>query len=137
MFAGSCVAVIFLVMSLELLRRLGKEYDRHIRAQYQRYIFSSTSTSTLTKSTSNPDPEESCCAPPVQIVLNSKMAGTPPFRPNVLQQAVRSLLHVMQFAVAYFIMLLFMYGNGYFIICILIGAFVGSFVFTWETMDGG
>lgn len=36
MFAGSCIGVILLVMSLELLRRLGKEYDRYILRQYQR-----------------------------------------------------------------------------------------------------
>jgi copper transporter 1 len=29
----------------------------------------------------------------------------PPFRPTVLQQAVRALLHVCQFIVAYFVML--------------------------------
>jgi copper transporter 1 len=30
MFAGSCIGVILLVMFLEFLRRLGKEYDRYI-----------------------------------------------------------------------------------------------------------
>lgn len=35
MFAGSCIGVILLVMSLELLRRLGKEYDRYILREYQ------------------------------------------------------------------------------------------------------
>jgi copper transporter 1 len=29
-----------------------------------------------------------------------------------------------------------MYYNGYIIICILIGAFLGSFVFHWETIGG-
>jgi len=53
-------------------------------------------------------------------------------RPNALQQMVRAVLHVLQFAVAYVIMLLAMYYNGYVIICIFIGAFVGFFLFDWE-----
>jgi hypothetical protein len=35
MFAGSCIGVIFLVLSLEFLRRLGKEYDRFLARQYR------------------------------------------------------------------------------------------------------
>lgn len=52
--------------------------------------------------------------------------------PTVLQQVIRALIHMLQFAVAYFIMLLAMYYNGYIIICIIIGAFLGSFIFSWE-----
>lgn len=29
-----------------------------------------------------------------------------------------------------------MYYNGYFIICIFIGAFIGSFIFQWEKLGG-
>jgi len=29
-----------------------------------------------------------------------------------------------------------MYYNGYIIICIFIGAYLGSFVFHWETLGG-
>lgn len=58
----------------------------------------------------------------------------PAFRPSVLQQIARSILYVLQFGVGYFVMLLAMYYNGYFIICILIGAFIGSFIFNWETI---
>lgn len=54
------------------------------------------------------------------------------FRPNFFQQMIRAGLHMVQFGVAYFIMLLAMYYNGYIIICILIGAFIGSFIFSWE-----
>tara|TARA_R110002060_G_scaffold40006_5_gene51240 strand:+ start:219 stop:449 length:231 start_codon:yes stop_codon:yes gene_type:complete len=42
---------------------------------------------------------------------------------------------MFQFAVAYFIMLLAMYFNGYIIICIFIGAWIGSFLFSWETVS--
>ena len=78
------------------------------------------------------------------------------FRPTLLEQAVRALLHTLQFAVAYIVMLygqpnpillfrsgpslipssLAMYYNGYIIICILIGAYVGSFIFHWQPLGG-
>lgn len=54
------------------------------------------------------------------------------YRPSPVEQVIRALLHMLQFAVAYFIMLLAMYFNGYIIICIFIGAFLGSLIFSWE-----
>jgi copper transporter 1 len=42
-----------------------------------------------------------------------------------------------QFGVAYITMLLAMYYNGYIIICIVIGAGLGVFVFSWEPIDLG
>ena len=77
------------------------------------------------------------------------------FRPTVLQQAVRAFLHMTAFAVAYLIMLyaccfkytdfqranlaprLAMYYNGYVIICIFVGAFIGFFIFGWESVTMG
>ena len=59
-------------------------------------------------------------------------------RPTLLQQMVRAVLHMLQFGVAYFVMLLAMYYNGYFIICILLGALIGAFAFSWDlAMPGG
>jgi copper transporter 1 len=55
-------------------------------------------------------------------------------RPSILQQIFRAILHAIQFGIAYIVMLLAMYYNGYFIICIFLGAFVGSFIFNWETL---
>lgn len=48
------------------------------------------------------------------------------------QQAVRALIYTLQLAVAYTIMLLAMYYNAYILMSILVGAFIGSFVFSWE-----
>jgi copper transporter 1 len=136
MFAGACVGVILLTMSLEFFRRSVKEYDRYLVRTHTR--------SRESKAPGSPVP----------------MAG---FRPSIFQQGVRALLHMVQFAVAYFIMLyvysplcsggnvwtkyrelllthdhrrLAMYYNGYIIICIFLGAYLGSFVFHWETMGG-
>lgn len=43
----------------------------------------------------------------------------------------------LTFAAAYFVMLLAMYFNGYIIMCIFLGAWLGAFVFTWEAMGLG
>ncbi|RBR23549.1 uncharacterized protein FIESC28_03731 [Fusarium coffeatum] len=125
MFAGSCIGVILLVMALEALRRSVKEWDRYLLRQH---------AAKFADSSANPAPGSDNGKEGNAAVVS---CGTPmpPFRPNVWQQAIRALLHMMQFAVAYFVMLLAMYYNGYFIICIFIGAYLGAFVFHWETLS--
>ncbi|THV71122.1 Ctr-domain-containing protein [Aureobasidium pullulans] len=136
MFAGSCIGVILLVMVLELLRRLAREHDRMILAHHRR----------LVASTTNKNSANECACP--TTVSTSKAASTATasalatgiktraFKPTLPQQMVRALLHCLQFAVAYFVMLLAMYYNGYLIICIFIGAYLGFFVFGWEKLGG-
>ena len=127
MFAGSCIGVILLVIALEALRRAGKEYDRYIVAQHLASINSTTSDGSSAASGNSKTPVTTTrCTPTVQN-----------FRPSVVQQAIRSLLHMLQFAVAYFVMLLAMYYNGYIIICIFIGAYIGYFLCGWETLSVG
>jgi copper transporter 1 len=130
MFAGSCIGVILLVMSLEFLRRLGKEYDRHILRQFQRQMFAGSASAAQ-----SPGGKASSCELVGSGSGVSPMSTT--FRPNMLQQFVRATLHMLQFAVAYLVMLLAMYYNGYLIICIIIGAWLGAFVFSWESVDAG
>lgn len=131
MFAGSCIGVILLVVLLEFLRRAGKEYDRYIIAQYSR----SLATTPQSSSSSTNDHAKTPVATPSAAHCSPVAASI--FRPNVLQQGIRALLHMCQFAVAYFVMLLAMYYNGYFIICIFIGAYIGYFVFGWESFNVG
>lgn len=123
MFAGSCIGVIFLVMSLEFLRRLGHEYDRYITSGSG--FFSEFSGITPNTDDSSDD------ARITEPLISSKKSG----HPTLVQHTLRSLLHTVQFGLAYFIMLLAMYYNGYFIICILIGAFLGTFVFSWKSLE--
>jgi copper transporter 1 len=59
------------------------------------------------------------------------------FRPTLLQQAIRAAIHMATFAVAYFVMLLAMYYNGYIIISIFIGAYIGYFLFGYESFVVG
>ncbi|KAJ5758452.1 hypothetical protein N7520_005608, partial [Penicillium odoratum] len=115
MFAGSCIGVIFLVICLEFLRRLGKEYDRFLSRQHELAVANTESESSV----------EAFC--PKNRPLT--------FTPSILQQSIRALLHMAQFAVAYIVMLLAMYFNGYIIICIFIGAYIGSFIFSWESIS--
>ena len=187
MFAGSCIGVICLVLSLELLRRLGREYDSFIvrRARLRRLYMSDSSTTQSTsnvplRSEGNTKPASNCCGANAEPdatfssaedditpmpsspqtdgaskkqasviaaaasanvirdggVQRERQEGTlAPYRPSLVEHSVRSLLHMVQFAVAYIIMLLAMYFNGYIIICIFIGAFLGAFIFSWEPVD--
>ncbi len=127
MFAGSCIGVILLTMSLEFMRRLVKEYDRYLIRKH-------TNAASLT-SNLNHSEGDSVKGPPTGAAAPLQSVPSPQgFRPSIFEQAIRALLHMVQFAVAYFIMLLAMYYNGYFIICIFIGAYIGSFIFQWETL---
>ena len=118
-------------MSLEFLRRLGKEYDRFILRQHTRHQASIISTNSETGSSAVAGKDATVACTPQS---SRSMA---PFRPNIFQQMIRASLHMVSFTVAYFVMLLAMYYNGYIIICIIIGAWLGSFVFSWETVDLG
>jgi copper transporter 1 len=173
MFAGSCIGVICLVLILELLRRVGREYDAFIlrRARLTRmympgpsdasgpsevgnitYQSVSTDDSASKYATTQDDaistaPDSSSTTK--HLKHNAVSSGAPilagplpprsgvldPYRPSIVEQIVRALLHMLQFAVAYFIMLLAMYFNGYIIICIFIGAFLGSLIFSWEPVS--
>lgn len=131
MFAGSCIGVVCLVLLLELFRRLAKEYDRYLVRQH------STKPEQLSSSSDSDLLSQRDSTSKVAIDSTVNPAKTPmirrPFRPSILQQTTRAALHMLQFGLAYIIMLLAMYYNGYFIISIFLGAFVGSFIFNWET----
>ncbi|KAI5861160.1 Ctr copper transporter [Durotheca rogersii] len=132
-FAGSCIGVILLTMSLELLRRSVKEYDRYlIRKHAAAAALSAATVTSVATSAKGSDDSQAIPSGPVPA-----QARSPGYRPTVFEQAIRALLHMVQFAVAYFVMLLAMYYNGYIIICIFIGAYLGSFIFHWEHLDVG
>ena len=87
MFAGSCVGVVLLVMSLEMLRRAVKEWDRYlVRSHRAKY-------GVVEGDKGEKGSDSGSCS------------TVPAFRPNLWQQSIRALLHMFQFAVAYFIML--------------------------------
>lgn len=112
MFAVSCIGVALLGMTLELLRRVSKTYDESLQRQFQRHALSA-GTGPI-----------SACPPsiPAEVVT---------YRASPLQQLIRAVLHVAQIGVAYITMLIAMYYNGYIIISIFIGAFLGKLLFDW------
>ncbi|RYP67332.1 hypothetical protein DL771_007276 [Monosporascus sp. 5C6A] len=128
-FAGLCIAVILMVVLLEALRRASKLYDRRLISQHKRII----AMAAVRGDTHHPS--ETINGSRSLIDKSHHTFDTNvPFRPNAWQQVVRALLHMLQFALAYWIMLMAMYYNGFIIICIFIGAFIGAFVFQWERM---
>ena len=91
MFAGSCIGVFILGMALEFLRRAIKEYDRYLVRQHLAQ-FQPTEASSVSSKDGMASRTVAC-------------APVPSFRPNVWQQAVRALLHLLAFFVGYILML--------------------------------
>ncbi|KAI2463824.1 Ctr-domain-containing protein [Annulohypoxylon bovei var. microspora] len=116
-FAASCIGVFFLVICLELLRRLGKEYDSFILRQFQQHA-----TAQVRASKEDSSSCSDALTPGSQVVT---------FRAAPLQQLIRSVIHAVSFGVAYILMLIAMAFNGYIIISIIIGAGVGKFLCDW------
>ena len=141
MFAGSCIGVMALVLLLEFLRRLQREYDRSIQPQHALDDTTTTTAvrvSSIAKGQGHGSPKTNGSdfieeIPHPALPLQGNWRQSLPLRiryvPTVPQQALRALIHTMQFSVAYIIMLLAMYYNGYIIVCIFIGVFIGFFVF--------
>ncbi|KAI1347525.1 Ctr copper transporter [Xylaria sp. FL0043] len=127
-FAGLCIGVILLVILLEFFRRASREHDRYLADKAQEKIV-------LTTRSANPSDDSGSSRPKEYRETQTAAVPVASVRPSVVQQLIRSLLHTLQFATAYWIMLLAMYYNGYIIICIILGAFIGSFIFQWERLS--
>ncbi|KAK5105141.1 hypothetical protein LTS08_001415 [Lithohypha guttulata] len=115
MFAASCIGIAALVVALEFCRRLGKEYDALIVRQFKRNV--------------------NARAASIRAQAAGAYEGSEPpfatFRATPVQQFIRAVLHAVVFALAYLIMLLAMYYNGYIILSIVIGAGIGKFLCDW------
>ena len=156
MFAASCIGVIALVVLLEFLRRLGREYDRKLHQGMSQQPIrrvsddSATSDGHVMSEYANMNKEGTTRS---RIIPMHSTSGRVTRTTLLGRQLIRSLLHMATFAVAYFVMLLAMYYNGkllsghdsedgddadmilgYIIISILIGAFLGSFIFSWDQL---
>ncbi len=118
-FAGPCVGVICPVVSLELLRRLQRAYERYLmrqakvlRISAERFedVPSSSGSGSPRSNTLNKDFSDvnARAAPLTGTVTNTASTPQHHSRLSVPQQAIGALMHVIQFAVVYFIMLLAM-----------------------------
>lgn len=86
-FAATCIGVMLMVVLLEALRRLGKEFDDHLLREFQARLELLTASAT-------PGEQHSVT-----------------FRASPLQQLIRAVIHAATFALAYIVMLLAMYGE--------------------------
>ncbi|KAJ4420389.1 hypothetical protein N0V82_004378 [Gnomoniopsis sp. IMI 355080] len=128
-FAATCIGTILLVMVMEALRRLGKEYDEWISRGFQARaatVQPSSASDTMLKGST----KQATTATVTSVGLSSR---TIIFRASPLQQVTRSILHAVTLGVAYIVMLLVMSYNGYVIICVLIGGGLGKFFCDWMT----
>ncbi len=124
-FAASCIGVVLLVVCLEAMRRLSREFERRVlqgwRNQAQAQVVDGSG---IQKDDHSP--------------LNGRgkpsMTRAVMFRASPLQQLVRAIFHAAILGLAYAVMLLVMSFNGYIIICVLIGAGVGKFICDWMTI---
>lgn len=120
MFAASCVGAAMLVVCLEFLRRVGHEYDAYLLRQFQRQLRrqqAALATATLAN----------CCDGPAPT-LGTQYAT---FRASALEQLIRAIIHGVTLGLAYIVMLLVMYYNGYIFISIILGAILGKFLCDW------
>ncbi|EGS23688.1 putative high affinity copper protein [Thermochaetoides thermophila DSM 1495] len=128
-FAATCIGVVFMVITLEALRRLGKEYDEYIQRQFAARV------ALLSQGVSSNTSAPSCGAGGTTNSSSSTGEALAPqtvtFRASPLQQFIRALIHAATFGLAYIVMLLAMYYNGYIIFSILIGALLGKFLCDW------
>ncbi|KAL2136155.1 hypothetical protein VTI74DRAFT_5208 [Chaetomium olivicolor] len=138
-FAATCIGVILMVIVLEGLRRLGKEYDEHIQREFAARVAVIAKGGIVPASpvAGGSSSSPACAAAGggngATGAGEALLPQTVTFRASPLQQFVRALIHAATFGLAYIVMLLAMYYNGYIIICILIGALLGKFLCDWMT----
>ncbi|ROT36527.1 copper transport protein ctr4 [Sodiomyces alkalinus F11] len=124
-FAASCIGVALLAVCLELIRRLGKEYDALLLRQFHARALEMASAGAKGR-----DDRPICC----DNIRSGDLAATHPtiiFRASPPEQLIRAVLHLVFFGLAYILMLLAMYYNGYIIISIILGAGLGKFFCDW------
>lgn len=137
-FAASCIGTILLVMVLEALRRLGKEYDDSILRGFRAGAASLSDSYPSSRPASLKGGSSGGNA--AKVGVETTVAGPASsggrmvvFRASPLQQVIRSLIHAVTLGLAYIIMLLVMSYNGYIIICVIIGGGLGKFFCDWMT----
>ncbi|KAK3694154.1 putative high affinity copper protein [Podospora appendiculata] len=132
-FAATCIGIMLMVVLLEALRRLGKEYDAWILRAFNRRISALAAQKEISGVSTQGAVRKRLAMPWTSSSPDHGDRQTISFRASPLQQLVRSLLYAATFGLAYIIMLLAMYYNGYIIFCIIIGAFIGKFLCDWMT----
>jgi len=103
-FFATCFGAFLLVIALEFLRRVQREFDRYLRSR--------DAVVRNRKYSITEDMEEKLLARGGEqgtLIREMESRGTVGV---MLEQCARGVIHMVQFAVSYCIMLLFMYSNG-------------------------
>ncbi|KAF2653193.1 hypothetical protein K491DRAFT_694907 [Lophiostoma macrostomum CBS 122681] len=120
MMAASCIGTSLLVVCLEFLRRVSHEYDALLLRQFQRQLRAQQAALAVAI------PTNCCDGPDTTFAVQHAI-----FRATALQQLVRAVIHGVTLGLAYIIMLLIMYFNGYIFISVILGAVLGKFLCDW------
>lgn len=149
-FAGSCIGIFMIVVLIEVIRRLGREWDRYV----VRTELTENARQTPAERAGTPSDGAKGSEQPhdTSIDVNEALYGYPArvggastaarfwakhpqrFRPSLVQQTVRSLIYAVQFMGAYLVMLMAMTFNGYIIMSICLGGLFGHFISTWDSL---
>ena len=111
LFAAFCVIIALLTAFLSLIRRVARAYDHRIAHRYK--------DAAQTISTEKPPKYRS---------------GR--LRPRFLQHCLRTVLYMIQFGLAFFVMEVMMYFNGWVFVSVVAGAGVGFFFFERDLRSG-
>ncbi|KAK3355546.1 Ctr copper transporter family-domain-containing protein [Neurospora tetraspora] len=136
-FAATCIGIMLMVVLLEFLRRLGKEYDEWIVRDFRRRsaLIREQQRRLRQQQQQQRQASSSCGTADARGYMGTKTTTTTlKFRASPLQQLIRAVIHAVMFGLGYLVMLLAMYYNGYVIISILIGALIGKFLCDWLTV---
>lgn len=128
-FVASCIGIALLVVMLEFLRRSQRELDRYIA----RKTCCATTATTPNTSVTKVDDQRNSAISLLREWPRLQMFDYPTRR----QQTARAALYMLQFGLAYVIMLLAMSYDGFVIFSILVGAFVGFWVFARDMAATG
>ncbi|TGO39067.1 hypothetical protein BHYA_0061g00230 [Botrytis hyacinthi] len=132
-----CLFSFLLPILLETTRRYQRTYDRYLRSK-NAYRVQQKSLETadedeedklLLRHNDNPKRADR------SGILEQKWMRIPPISVEAWEQVLRAGIHGVQFAISYTVMMMWMYSNGYIIICILLGAITGFGMFTRDMME--
>lgn len=79
--AATCIGVFLLTIVLELVRRVGKEYDQLILRQFQQHVNAQAAMAKM---------KGDCCSEPPRMGVQTVM-----FRATPIQQLIRSFIRKM------------------------------------------
>jgi copper transporter 1 len=131
-FVLYCLGVFLIAFLLQLLRRLCRTYDRTIL--HNREVFHNQERDVCLAT------KRSSCIPisglPGFFIRNNS-SWSCPNSASISEQGIRATLYTLVLMVSYALIGLAMSFNGYVIICILLGAFIGEWAFGRDTLSIG